>query len=135
MVSGIGSGKSETSGGKGAAKKSGSNINVDGGGKDNKSAQQKSAVDEDAAKRSMLANFLVDLHLSAIQRAEEKGKHILETRLKFAAFLRQFKRDIDTQLTKRKIEKTSDRDLEVSFASAQGEHEKVIAYFLSLIHI
>ena len=130
LVSGIGSGKSETSGGKGAAKKSGSNINVDGGGKDNKNAQQKSAVDEDAAKRSMLANFLVDLHLSAIQRAEEKGKHVLETRLKFAAFLRQFKRDIDTQLTKRKIEKTSDRDLEVSFASAQGEHEKVIAYFL-----
>ena len=116
-------------GGTDAAKKSGGKKNIDGGGKDNKDAQE-SAVDEDAAKRAMLANFLVDLHLSAIQRAEEKGKHVVETRLKFTAFLRQFKRDIDTQLTKKKIEKTGDRDLEISFASAQGEHEKVIAYFL-----
>ena len=97
--------------------------------KDNKDSQH-SVVEEDAAKRAMLANFLVDLHLSAIQRAEEKSKHVLETRLKFASFLRRFKTDIDTQLTKKKIEKTGDRDLEISFASAHGEHEKVIAYFL-----
>jgi hypothetical protein len=92
------------------------------------SAGSSGVVDEDATKRSMLANFLVDLHLSAIQRA--KGKQILESRLKFSAFLRQFKKDIDTQLTKKKIEKSGDRDLEISFASAQGEHEKVVAYFL-----
>ena len=115
-------GKSEASSSKDAKKSTGKQ-------KDNKDSQH-SVVDEDAAKRAMLANFLVDLHLSAIQRAEEKSKHVLETRLKFASFLRRFKTDIDTQLTKKKIEKTGDRDLEISFASAHGEHEKVIAYFL-----
>ena len=115
-------GKSEASSSKDAKKSTSKQ-------KDNKDSQH-SVVEEDAAKRAMLANFLVDLHLSAIQRAEEKSKHVLETRLKFASFLRRFKTDIDTQLTKKKIEKTGDRDLEISFASAHGEHEKVIAYFL-----
>ena len=90
-------------------------------------------LDEDAAKRSMSCKlpgrFTSERYSKSF--ANEKAQTHLGKRAKICRFfLRQFKRDIDTQLTKRKIEKTSDRDLEVSFASAQGDHEKVIAYFL-----